>query len=162
MDDDAVEAVVYKSQQIAKQLGEEVHANGLYSTWWRKSVGRKTIKRGPGKRHIEGKDFHLPMRSATSSTAPQSTTGVTVGPLALFSTDTGDAWLLDSEDHLAVRLARDGDPEVVHFQETDTPFAIGWKGDYRIDDSAFVYIDRDTGRIVTILGYPVRRIAEWA
>ena len=23
------------------------------------------------------------------------------------------------------------------------------------------YIDRDSGRIVTILGYPVRRIAEW-
>jgi hypothetical protein len=38
---------------------------------------------------------------------------VTVGPLALFSTDTGDAWLLDPEDHLAARLARDGDPEDV-------------------------------------------------
>ena len=34
---------------------------------------------------------------------------VTVGSLALFSTDTGNAWLLDPEDHLAARLARDGD-----------------------------------------------------
>lgn len=86
---------------------------------------------------------------------------MTVSPLALFSTGAGDAWLLDSEDHLAVRLARDGDPEDVHFEETDTRFAIGWKGEYRIDGNAFVYIDRDTGRIVTILGYPVRRIADW-
>lgn len=86
---------------------------------------------------------------------------VTVSPLALFSTGAGDAWLPDSEDHLAVRLARDGDPQDVHFEETGTHFAIGWKGEYRIDGNAFVYIDRDTGRIVTILGYPVRRIADW-
>jgi hypothetical protein len=35
---------------------------------------------------------------------------VTVGPLVLFSTETGDAWLLDPADHLAARLARDGVP----------------------------------------------------
>lgn len=43
------------------------------------------------------------------------------------------------------------------FEETDTRFAIGWKGEYRIDGNAFVYLDRDSGRVVTILGYPVRR-----
>ena len=57
-------------------------------------------------------------------------------------------------------LARDGDPEDIYFEETDTSFAIGWKGNYRIDGDAFVYIDRDTGRVITILGYPIRRIAE--
>jgi hypothetical protein len=85
---------------------------------------------------------------------------VTVGPLALFSTDTGDAWLLDAEDHLVLRLARDGDPEDVDFEETDTRFAIAWRGQYRIDGDAFVYIDRYSRRVVNILGYPVRRIAE--
>ena len=29
--------------------------------------------------------------------------------LVLFSTETGDAWLLDPSDHVAARLARDGD-----------------------------------------------------
>ena len=127
-------------------------------------MGRKTIKRGPGKRQIEGKDFHLAdeIRYIQHRAAEHEGRFVTVGPVALFSTDTGDAWLLDSEDHLAVRLARDGDPEDVHFEETDTQFAIGWKGEYRIDSNAFVYTDRDTRRIVTILGYPVRRIAEWS
>jgi hypothetical protein len=85
---------------------------------------------------------------------------VTVSPLALFSTETGDAWLLDAEDHLAARLARDGDPEDIHFEETGTRFAVGWKGKYRIDGDAFVYTDKDSGGVVTILGYPVRRIAE--
>jgi len=126
-------------------------------------VGRKTIKRGPGKRHIEGKDFHLvdEIGYIQRRAAEHDGRCVTVGPLALFSTDTGDAWLLDPADHLAARVARDGDPEDLYFEETDTRFAVGWKGKYRIDGDAFVYIDKDSGRIVTILGYPVRQIAEW-
>jgi hypothetical protein len=126
-------------------------------------VGRKTIKRGPGKRHIDGKDFHLAdeIRYIQCRAAEHDGRFVTVGPLALFSTDTGDAWLLDAEDHLAVRLARDGDPEDIHFEEAETRFAIGWKGKYRIDGDAFVYSDKDSGRVVSVLGYPTRRIAEW-
>jgi len=91
----------------------------------------------------------------------QICTRATVGPLALFSTETGDGWLLDAEDHLAARLARDGDPEEVYFEETESRFAIGWEGKYSIDGEAFVFTDRDSGRVVTILGYPIRRIAEW-
>ena len=126
-------------------------------------MGRRSIKRGPGKQHIEGKDFHLAdeIRYIQRRAAEHDGRFVTVGSLALFSTDTGDAWLLDPEDHLAARLARDGDPEQIHFEETDTTFAIGWKGKYRIDGDAFVYIDKESSRIITILGYPVRRIAEW-
>lgn len=126
-------------------------------------MGRRSIKHKPGKRQIAGKDFHLAeeIRYIQRCAAEHDARFVTVGSLALFSTDTGDAWLLDPEDHLAARLARDGDPEEVYFEETDTSFAIGWKGNYRINGNAFVYIDRDSGRIVTILGYPTRRIAEW-
>ena len=85
---------------------------------------------------------------------------ITLGPLALFSTETGDAWLLDPSDHLAARVAREGDPEPVYIKETDTNFAIGWKGSYRIDENAFIYADRDSGRVTTILGYPTHRIAQ--
>jgi hypothetical protein len=85
---------------------------------------------------------------------------VTVGPLALFSTDTGDAWLLDPGDHLAARVARDGVPEPVHFEESDTNFAIEWKGKYRVDGEAFVYLDWNSARVVSVLGYPTTRIAE--
>ena len=124
-------------------------------------MGRKTIRRGPGKREINGKDFRLAeeIRYIQRRAAAHDGRMVTIGPLALFSTDAGDAWLLDPADHLAARLARD-DPESIHFEETDTTFAIGWKGNYRIDGDAFVYVDRDTARVVTILGYPVQRIRE--
>src|SRR5258708_11505817 len=69
----------------------------------------------------------------------------------LFSTETGDAWLLDPSDQLAARLARDGDPEPIHIEETDTTFAICWKGHYRIEGPSFVYLDPHTDRTSTIL-----------
>jgi hypothetical protein len=83
---------------------------------------------------------------------------VSIAGLVLFSTETGDAWLLDPADQLAARLARDGDPEPINFKETDTTFAIGWKDHYRVKGATFVYADRDTGRITTILGYPTDKL----
>ena len=87
---------------------------------------------------------------------------VVIGQLVLFSTDTGDAWLLDRSDQLAARLARNGETEPVEIEETDTAFTIGWKGSYRLDGPAFVYSDRETGRVVTILGYPTDKIGDSA
>jgi hypothetical protein len=124
-------------------------------------MGRKTIKRGTGKTAVAGKDFRLADEIDYIQRRAGEHDGrfVTVGQLILFSTDTGDAWLLDPADHLAARLARDGDPEPIYIEETDTSFAIGWKGNYSVDGDAFLYIDSDSGRIVTILGYPTRRLA---
>ena len=36
---------------------------------------------------------------------------------------------------LAARLARDGDPESLAFEETDTTFQIAWPGAYRVEVS---------------------------
>jgi len=85
---------------------------------------------------------------------------VTVGQLILFSTETGDAWLIDPADRLAARLARGGESEPIHIEESDTTFAIGWKGRYRIEGPAFVYADNDSGRVTTILGYPTGQLAQ--
>jgi hypothetical protein len=125
-------------------------------------MGRRTIKRGPGRRTVDGKGFRLAdeIRYIQDKAAEHDGRMVTIGQLILFSTDTGDAWLLDITDHLATRLARGGDPEAIHLEETDTSFAIEWKGHYRIEGSAFVYSDRDTGRVTTILGYPTQKIAQ--
>ena len=125
-------------------------------------MGRRTTKRGAEKKHINGKDFLLAEEVEYIRTRAAEYDGrlVTVGPLVLFSTETGDAWLLDPADHLAARVARDGDPEHVHFEETDSNFAIGWKGNYRIDGDAFIFVDRQTARITTLLGYPTRRLAQ--
>jgi len=85
---------------------------------------------------------------------------VSVGQLVFFSTETGDAWLLDALDHLAVRLARDGDPKPIDIEDTDTTFAIRWKGQYRIEGRSFVYMDGHGGRMTTISGYPTQKLAQ--
>jgi hypothetical protein len=51
-------------------------------------------------------------------------------------------------------------PEPVQIVETAATFAIEWKGSYRINGSAFVYSDRDTGRVITILGYPIDKLVD--
>ena len=124
-------------------------------------MGCITIKRGSATQVVDGKGFRLADEIAyiQDKAADHDGRMVTIGQLILFSTGTGDAWLLDVTDHLAVRLARDGDPEAIHLEETDTSFAIEWKGHYRIDGPSFIYADRDTGRVTTILGYPTQKIA---
>jgi hypothetical protein len=111
---------------------------------------------------VDGKGFRLAdeIRYIQDKAADHDGRIVAIGQLILFSTDTGDAWLLDVTDHLAARLARDGDPELIHLEETDTSFAIEWKGQYRIDGTTFVYADRTTGRVTTVLGYPTPKIAQ--
>src|SRR5215472_14559929 len=116
----------------------------------------------PASRSSGARIFVWPMRCATFSATRPITTAriVTIGQLLLFSTETGDAWLLDPADRLAARLARDGDSEPIHIEETDTTFAIGSKGRYRIEGAAFVYSDNDSGRVTTIFGYPTDQLAE--
>jgi hypothetical protein len=80
---------------------------------------------------------------------------VSVGPLVFFSTDTGDAWILEPADGLACRLAIGGDPIGIPFDETETGYAIGWQGHYRIEGELFSYEDRSTHRRIAIGGYPV-------
>jgi len=127
----------------------------------RPAKGRKRIRRRPGQQIIGGRDFRLAdeVRYIQHQAAHQHGRIVTVGPLILFSTETGDAWLLDPADRLAARLARDGESEPIHIEETDTTFAIGWKGRYRIQGPAFVFADNDGARVTTILGYPTDQLA---
>lgn len=83
---------------------------------------------------------------------------VRIGPLVFFSTDTGDAWMLEPADHLAARLAVGGDPLPVDFEETETSFVIGWQGRYQIDGDKFIYTDNQSRRLNAIRGYPVKQL----
>ena len=109
---------------------------------------------------VDGKDFRLAdeIRHIQRCAARHDGRIVTLGQLILLSTQTGDAWLLDKEDALAAPLTRDGNPQPLHIEETDANFTIEWKGHYRIEGDAFIYVDRKTGRTRTILGYPTQKL----
>ncbi len=82
---------------------------------------------------------------------------VTFGSLVLFSAETGDAWMLDPEDSLALCLARDGEPQPVGITATEESFAVEWDSAYQINGDLFGVIDK-SGRIRTIMDYPTRAI----
>jgi hypothetical protein len=125
---------------------------------------RKAVKPGPGKRMAEGKSLGLAqeVRRIQRRAADHVGRIITIGQLVLFSTETGDAWLLDRTDRLAARLARDGEAEPIDIDESDTTFTIGWKGSYRVEGPTFVYSDRATGRVTATLGYPTNKFPETA
>ena len=81
---------------------------------------------------------------------------VSIGPLVFFSTETGDAWILEPAGQLATRLAIDGDPLPVLIEETETESAIGWQGRYRIEGDTFIYEDNHSRRVTAIRGYPLK------
>ena len=109
---------------------------------------------------VDGASFRLAdeIRYITRRAAEHDGRVVTIGQLTLFSSETGDAWIIDREDHLALRLARQGDPEPFHIEETETSFAIDWRGQYRSEGATFLYTDRHSGRITIVIGYPTDKL----
>jgi hypothetical protein len=82
---------------------------------------------------------------------------VTLGQLVFFSTASGDAWMLDPEDGLAMKLAEAGNRNPAKIVETASRYAIEWTASYRLDGEAFVTMDGSGQRV--ILGYPVEEVA---
>jgi hypothetical protein len=87
---------------------------------------QRTIQPQSGKRRRESRQRRLVDEVRhTQRRAPLTTAGSsTIGQLVLFSTESGDAWVLDPTDHLAARVARGGEPEPIDIEETSTNFAI--------------------------------------
>ena len=123
---------------------------------------RRATERAVGSAWVDGKSWRLAdeVRYVQRRAARRDGRFVRVGQLILFSTDSGDAWLLDLSERLATRLAREGEPEPVHIEESDTNFAVAWTGYYRIKAAAFIYREHASGRVATIWGYPAEWMAE--
>lgn len=82
---------------------------------------------------------------------------ISIGPLLFFSTETGDAWVLDPGDGLARCLARDGAAEPNGITETAERVAVEWEGTYFLSGEMFTVVDR-AGRASAFAGYPVKQI----
>ncbi len=83
---------------------------------------------------------------------------VSLPPLVFFSTETGDAWVLEAEDNLALQLAAAGTRLPFSITETAERFAIQWAGTFRIEGDLMTFAE-NAGRLRTIIGYPTREIA---
>jgi len=82
---------------------------------------------------------------------------VSLGSLIFFSTETGDSWMLDYNEGLALCLARDGEKQPFRIVETPDKFAIEWNATYQIEGDKFIVIS-NSGQVKTIIGYPTEEI----
>lgn len=114
------------------------------------------IRHGSTRQHLPRESVRLTreVQSIQQRAARHDARIVRIGPLILFATATGDAWILDPADQLATRLAQDGDPLSISIEETESHYAIGWQGRYRIEGETFVYEDQKSHRLIAIRGYP--------
>jgi hypothetical protein len=121
---------------------------------------RRPVTRGRGQQLIAGEDFDLVDEVTYIQQRAVNRDGriVTVGPLLLFSTETGDGWLLDPVDHLAAPIARDGDALPISIEDTEKTFSIAWQGSYAIVDDVFTFQDAVSGRTTTFVGYPIQQL----
>ncbi|MBI2928091.1 MAG: hypothetical protein HYY24_20650 [Verrucomicrobia bacterium] len=107
----------------------------------------------------EKRDLHKEVDYIIRSAQSGISRVVGLGKLALFSSRTGDAWMLDPEDEFALCLLKDGEPQPYTIGETDERFAIEWPGRYRIEGECFTYVPKDpVARVQTIVGYPTELI----
>jgi len=121
----------------------------------------KEKRRKPGRPVPPRKERSLPeeARYIASRAALYDSRIVTFGSLLFFSTESGDAWMLDPDDSLALQLACAGDPAPSRIFETEDTYAVQWDASYAIEGDEFQITD-ESGRMKVILGYPTPEIQE--
>jgi len=85
---------------------------------------------------------------------------VKLNELLLFSTDTGDAWILDIDDKKAICLMKNFEKQSYNIYDTPKQFVIEWKYKYIIENETFIIVD--DFEMKEIIGYPIKEICEYS
>lgn len=125
----------------------------------KKKPKQKAAPRRQWRTQVTKLDVNQEIRGIVQSAQNHEGRVVGAGPFIFFSTETGDAWMLDVDDNLALCLARDGATQDVLVQETADQFQVAWGGGYHMTDTTFTVIEK-SGRMRTIYGYPLREIMQ--
>jgi hypothetical protein len=79
------------------------------------------------------------------------------GQIIFFSTESGDAWVLDAKGGEAACLAREGALDPIPIEESATRFGVAWQGRYRFEGNLFIVAAESGGESV-MPGYPAKEI----
>ena len=122
---------------------------------------RKHKPSGPQKRRLRQAEVNITKEANYIIQCAQNGDGrvVAIGQFVFFSTATGDAWLLEPGEQLALELARHGEEQAFTILETPHNVAIEWALAYQIRDDSFITIS-ESGHITAIQGYPIDEIQE--
>jgi len=79
-----------------------------------------------------------------------------LGNFIFFSAHSGEAWILDHRESLALRLADNFEPLPYTIIETTKQFYVEWKEKFHIADGTFIAING--GNQSTFFDYPVEKL----
>ncbi|MDQ3620958.1 MAG: SEC-C domain-containing protein [Verrucomicrobiota bacterium] len=102
-------------------------------------------------------DFTTEARAIQRKALDGQTSIVRLGEILFFSTESGDAWMLDVNDGEAACLARDYEKWPIPILETETSFSVEWSASYAIRGELFIVVEPG-GSSRAIAGYPIREI----
>jgi hypothetical protein len=125
----------------------------------KKKSKRKAAPRRKWRTQETKLEVHQEIKGIVQSAQRHEGRVVGSGQFIFFSTETGDAWMLEPADNLALCLARDGAAQDVTVQETADQFRVAWESVYHMTDTAFAIVEK-SGGMRTIYGYPTRQIMQ--
>lgn len=121
----------------------------------------KARKRQQSRPHTTARRVKVDVRREVDYITARAQAGdgrfVTLGKLVFFSTQFGDAWVLDAEDHFAACVCRDYVPQPLRILETPDTFGIEWPASFAIEGEDFV-VQKHSGGILVKHGYPTPEI----
>ncbi len=79
-----------------------------------------------------------------------------IGNFIFFSTETGEAWMLDHRDNRALRLAENSQPLPYKIIETKERFSVEWKERFQIQDELFLTTRKEHKSVFE--NYPTKTI----
>ena len=153
VNDNPIEAVIDEDQELAEQLGEDVHRLALPN-------GRSKPDRV--KLCATAVGFDLPTRFATSSDRPPLVTDASSPPTSLSCSRPKQAMLGSSTPPISSPHASPAtatrNPSPCR-KPTPASKSLGPEATIRLDGPAFVCTDRHSRRLSTIVGYPTHLLA---
>jgi hypothetical protein len=125
----------------------------------KKKPKRKAAPRRKWRTQVTKLDAHQEIKGIVQSAQLHEGRVVGIDQFIFFSTETGDAWMLEPAGNLALCLARDGVAQGVTVQETADQLLVAWESVYHMTDTAFTIVEK-SGTMRTIYGYPTRQIMQ--
>lgn len=94
---------------------------------------RASVPASPGIPSVKAEVEKIQKNAVAKKTAV-----LALGVFVLFSTDTGDAWLLEVTEMDAIQVAQDGNALAVQIEENPETIEINWTHKFEVKDKKFI------------------------
>ena len=120
-------------------------------------MNRRKLQRNKKKKQAKQQDNDRIVNTAAESTAQAAIQGEAtlncLGSFIFFSTESGEAWMLDHRKSCALRLAENNEIATYTILETKERFQIEWKERFRIEGDLFIASRQ--GKETAFHNYPI-------